>query len=93
MQSFRHPRVARSSPKRLTGPAIRGENHMTLPNYFDVKEAARRFGLSESWLAKLRVKGGGPSHIKCGRRVLYEVKSFEDWLEARRRSSTSKGGR
>jgi hypothetical protein len=30
----------------------------------------------------LRVKRGGPSHIKCGRRVLYEAKSFENWLEA-----------
>jgi hypothetical protein len=58
-------------------------------NYFDTKEASQRYGLSASWLAKLRVNGGGPSHIKCGRRVLYEAKSFEDWLEAQRRSTTS----
>jgi hypothetical protein len=57
--------------------------------YFDAEEASRRYNLSESWLAKLRVKGGGPSHIKCGRRVLYDAESFEGWLEARRRSSTS----
>jgi hypothetical protein len=62
---------------------------MNLRSYFDTKEASRRYDLSESWLAKLRVKGGGPSHIKCGRRVLYESKSFEDWLEAQRRSNTS----
>ena len=42
---------------------------MDLQCYFDTKEASRRYDLSESWLAKLRVKGGGPSHIKCGRRV------------------------
>jgi hypothetical protein len=59
--------------------------------YFDTKEASRRYNLSESWLAKLRVRGGGPSHIKCGRRVLYDAESFEVWLEARRRSSTSEG--
>ena len=87
MQSFRRPLTQLKAPDRRDP----GENHMTLPTYFDAKEAARRFGLSESWLAKLRVKGGGPSHIKCGRRVLYEAKSFEDWLEARRRSSTSEG--
>jgi Helix-turn-helix domain len=62
---------------------------MSLNSYFDTKEASERYGLSESWLAKLRVKGGGPSHIKCGRRVLYEAKSFEDWLEGYRRSNTS----
>jgi hypothetical protein len=78
MQSSRHPLTYEASQ---TLPLS--------PNYFDAKEAARRFGLSESWLAKLRVKGGGPSHIKCGRRVLYEAKSFEDWLEAQRRSNTS----
>ena len=64
---------------------------MNLNSYFDTKQAAQRYGLSESWLAKLRVIGGGPSHIKCGRRVLYDTKSFEEWLEARRRSSTSEG--
>jgi hypothetical protein len=57
--------------------------------YFDAKEASRRYNLSESWLAKLRVMGGGPSHIKCGRRILYDAESFESWLEARRRSNTS----
>ena len=62
---------------------------MNLQCYFGTKQASKRYGLSESWLAKLRVKGGGPSHIKCGRRVLYESKSFEDWLEAQRRSNTS----
>jgi hypothetical protein len=61
----------------------------SMRRYFDTKEASQRYNLSESWLAKLRVKGGGPSHIKCGRRVLYEAESFEGWLEARRRSSTS----
>jgi hypothetical protein len=58
-------------------------------SYFDTKEASQRYGLSASWLAKLRVNGGGPSHIKCGRRVLYEAKSFENWLETQRRSNTS----
>jgi Helix-turn-helix domain len=61
----------------------------SMRQYFDTKEASRRYNLSESWLAKLRLKGGGPSHIKCGRRVLYEAESFEDWLEARRRTTTS----
>ena len=62
---------------------------MTLQTYHDTRTIAERYGLSASWLAKLRVYGGGPSHIKVGRRVLYDIATFEHWLEDHRRSSTS----
>lgn len=62
---------------------------MTDKEYFSPKKAADKYDLSESWLAKLRTYGGGPSYIKCGRRVLYNGRVFEDWLESRRRNSTS----
>ena len=62
---------------------------MTYQQYFDTRQAAERYGLSSSWLTKLRVYGGGPSLIRCGRRVLYDAASFEAWLESHRRNNTS----
>jgi len=62
---------------------------MHTPNYFPTKEAAEQYGLSASWLAKLRVFGGGPSFLKVGRRVLYERAAFEEWLASHRCTSTS----
>ena len=62
---------------------------MITNQYFDTKQAAERYGLSCSWLAKLRVYGGGPSFIRAGRRVLYDASTFEGWLESHRRNNTS----
>lgn len=58
--------------------------------YFNTKQAAELYGLSESWLAKLRVFGGGSPYLKLGRRVLYERASFERWLTSHQRPSTSR---
>ena len=54
--------------------------------------AASYTGLSASTLSKLRVFGGGPTYLKLGRRVAYDVKDLDDWLGARRRLSTSDTG-
>lgn len=64
---------------------------MNQQQYFNTQQAAQRYGLSESWLTKLRVYGGGPSYIRCGRRVLYDATTFEAWLESQRRNNTSEG--
>ena len=58
-------------------------------DYLSTRQASERYGLSESWLTKLRVFGAGPEHLKVGRRVLYERTAFEDWLASHRRRSTS----
>jgi len=65
------------------------EAYMDGPNYLSTRQAAERYGLSESWLTKLRVYGTGPEHLKVGRRVLYERSVFENWLGSHRRRSTS----
>ena len=58
------------------------------------QHAAERLGLSESTLAKMRLRGDGPSYIKLGvRRVGYLEKDLVDWVEARRFRSTSEYGR
>jgi hypothetical protein len=65
------------------------EEQMQSPEYFNTKQAAQRYGLSASWLSKLRVFGGGSPYLKIGRRVVYERSAFENWLDAHRRHSTS----
>ena len=65
---------------------------MSTPEYFPTSLAAERYGLSVSWLTKLRVFGGGPSYLKVGRRVLYERAAFEEWMASHQRTSTSDMG-
>jgi predicted DNA-binding transcriptional regulator AlpA len=57
--------------------------------YLDTATVARRYGLSTSWLNRLRVTGGGPVHYKLGRRVLYRPDDVEDWITRHRRLTTS----
>ena len=46
--------------------------------------------LSESTLAKMRMRGDGPPYSKAGRRVVvYDQADLVSWLEARKRTSTS----
>ena len=62
---------------------------MSSSEYFNTKQVAERYGLSESWLTKLRAFGGGTPHLKVSRRVLYERSEFERWLASHRRLTTS----
>jgi predicted DNA-binding transcriptional regulator AlpA len=52
-------------------------------------EVAVRLGVSQSWLAKARVRGDGPAFIKIGRSVRYSPSSLVRWLKSRERVSTS----
>jgi helix-turn-helix protein len=65
------------------------EVHLHSQEYLNTKQAAELYGLSESWLTKLRVFGGGSPHLKVRRRVLYERSEFERWLDSHRRLTTS----
>jgi hypothetical protein len=56
-------------------------------------QAAARLHLSESSMAKMRCRGGGPAYLKFGRSVRYEPKSLDDWLSARRVRNTSDAAR
>jgi predicted DNA-binding transcriptional regulator AlpA len=56
-------------------------------------DAASYLSLSQSTLAKMRLRGDGPPYAKAGRRVvLYDVRDLDAWLDARRRTSTSDPG-
>jgi hypothetical protein len=52
-------------------------------------ETAERLRVSNSWLAKSRLTGDGPPHIKAGRTVLYDIDDLDLWMAARKRASTS----
>jgi predicted DNA-binding transcriptional regulator AlpA len=54
-----------------------------------VIQAARRLGVSASWLNKMRITGGGPPYLKLGRRVVYETADLDRWVATRRRRNTS----
>lgn len=58
----------------------------------DTAAAEQYTGLARQTLAKLRVYGGGPRYIKVGRRVIYDTRDLDDWLDSRKRNSTSDGG-
>lgn len=53
------------------------------------KETAAQLKVSESFLAKKRVSGGGPKFIKLGRVVRYPEWAIKEYLSAQLRSSTS----
>ncbi|MEH3037870.1 MAG: helix-turn-helix domain-containing protein [Sphingomonas adhaesiva] len=52
-------------------------------------DAARILGLGVSTLQKYRVSGAGPTFMKLGRAVRYDVRDLEEWKAARRVRSTS----
>lgn len=52
-------------------------------------EAAAILGVAPQTLAILRVQGGGPKYAKLGRRVVYDVRDLEEYVAARKCSSTS----
>lgn len=58
-------------------------------DYLNTKQAAAEYGLSVSYLNKLRVSGGGPPYAKIGRRVLYRRCDLERWISMRVRHHTS----
>lgn len=53
------------------------------------KQAAELLNMSTSWLAKLRVKGGGPVYLKLHGAVRYRLSDLQSWLKAQLRVSTS----
>jgi len=48
--------------------------------------------LSPATLETLRIRGGGPTFSKLGRRVVYQREDLDGWLAERKRRSTSDPG-
>jgi hypothetical protein len=54
-----------------------------------VKEAAAYIPLAAGHLNNLRTAGKGPRFIKLGRKVLYDTRDLDAWIDSNKRSSTS----
>ncbi|PHR62652.1 MAG: DNA-binding protein [Robiginitomaculum sp.] len=63
--------------------------HSEIQMVFGAAQTARRLGLSQSTLAKMRLYGNGPAYSKLGRRVVYRPSDLEAWITANRFQSTS----
>ena len=53
------------------------------------REAAAFLRLSQSWLAKARMRGYGPPYAKIGRAVRYTETGILHWMRSHQRFSTS----
>ena len=65
------------------------KQHLEFSALLTPKEAAERFKVSPSWLAKARMRGDGPPYIQIGRSIRYAEAALVQWLKARQRLSTS----
>lgn len=54
-----------------------------------VKEAAAYVCLAKGTLDHMRTAGNGPRFIKLGRKVIYDTRDLDQWLDDNKRISTS----
>lgn len=66
-----------------------GTEQTSTPARMAVGQAAAYTGISASTLNKLRMGSDGPTYLKLGRRVTYDVRDLDTWLASKRRQSTS----
>lgn len=59
------------------------------PIHMATKDAAEYLGLSHRSLEKWRTTGTGPSYLKLGRKVLYDLASLEEWRQNQMRQKTT----
>lgn len=76
---LRTPEAARPESLR----SLNGERLLT------VRDAANVLRLSESWLAKARMRGDGPPFVKIGRSIRYSEGAMREWVQGQTRRSTS----
>ncbi len=70
-----------------------GENAKGGLELLTSKEAAALLRLSESFLAKARMRGDGPRYRKLSRAVRYDRSDLEHWLKASAKTSTAERDR
>ncbi len=80
-----------SAPASLHNEGFHPESQTgTAKRYLRPKAAGDRTNLSPSTLAKMRMRGDGPPYSKAGPRlVIYDIEDLDQWLESRKRLSTS----
>ncbi|KLK90537.1 hypothetical protein AA309_25360 [Microvirga vignae] len=63
-----------------------------LKQYLNPVEASGYVSVSSSWLAKLRLHGGGLGYSKIGRTIRYSTDELDAWLTCNLQASTSETG-
>jgi hypothetical protein len=53
-------------------------------------EASRILRLSESWLAKARMRGDGPPYAKMGRSIRYPERTLLRWVKSQLQSTSER---
>ena len=66
--------------------------NVPIKSLMNEREAAKRLGLRVSTLRRWRWAGKGPSFLKIGGAVRYDLADLEAFIEASRRRSTSDRG-
>lgn len=51
--------------------------------------AAEYVGLAKVTIDKYRAQGSGPAFLKIGRRVVYDTRDLDSWLESHRQNLTT----
>jgi Helix-turn-helix domain len=72
------------SPRRPARELNANDDRLLTP-----KEAANFLRVSESWLAKARMRGDGPRFMYVGRSIRYSWGILVEWTNSQLRSSTS----
>ena len=62
---------------------------MTIETMMTPKVLSERIAVGEGCLAKWRITGEGPAFVRVGRRIAYDPRDVQQWLDARRVNSTS----
>ena len=64
------------------------------PRYLRPPDAAKMLGVSQSWLAKARMRGDPPRFIRLTKRLIaYDVRELVRYCDERQRRSTSDHGK
>jgi predicted DNA-binding transcriptional regulator AlpA len=78
-----------TNPMSLTGGPVPPKPPAPVIALHTPQEAAKILRVSQSWLAKARIRGDGPPFIKVGRSIRYAEAALAQWMKSRQRLSTS----
>ena len=84
-----------NDPEKHLRKLLKTREHLFASDYMRARAAARYCGMSESLLAKLRMRHNqakGPSFIRAGGVILYHRCDLDAWLEQHRVDPANRNG-
>jgi hypothetical protein len=82
-------RRAEPPPESTRSPSHAPRTDSDLEQLLTPKETAQFLRVSESWLAKARMRGDGPQFVKYRRSIHYPKGKLLQWIRSHLRQSTS----